>query len=42
MKIRSNLFLTAVTLKFVLISLLAVFISGTLVFAQGPNHSIDR
>ena len=40
MKIRLDFFLTAVTLKFILISLLAVFLSGTLVFAQDPMDSI--
>ena len=41
MKIRLNFFLTTVFIKFILINLIAIFISSTLVFAQDPNQSID-
>ena len=41
MKIRLNFFLTAVTTKLILISLLAVFISSVSVFAQDLNPSND-
>jgi uncharacterized protein YgiM (DUF1202 family) len=40
MRIRLNCFLVALAQKLILINLLAVFISGSLVFAQGPEHFV--
>ena len=40
MRIRLNFFLVALVQKFILINLLAVFISGSLVFAQGPEYFV--
>jgi len=40
MRIRLNCFLVTLAQKLILINLLAVFISGSLVFAQGPEHFV--
>jgi len=40
MRIRLNFFLVALAQKLILINLLTVFISGSLVFAQGPEHFV--
>ena len=40
MRIRLNFFLVALAQKLILINLLAVFISGSLVFAQGPEYFV--
>jgi len=40
MRIRLNFFLVALAQKLILINLLAVFISGGLVFAQGPEYFV--
>jgi len=41
MRVHSNFFLVALARKLILIILLAVFLSGSLVFAQDPKHAID-
>ena len=40
MRIRLNFFLVTLAQKLILINLLAVFISGSLVFAQGPEYFV--
>jgi uncharacterized protein YgiM (DUF1202 family) len=40
MRIRLNFFLVTLAQKLILINLLAVFISGNLVFAQGPEYFV--
>ena len=40
MRIRVNCFLVTLAQKLILINLLAVFISGSLVFAQGPEYFV--
>lgn len=41
MRVHSNFFLVVLARKLILIILLAVFLSGSLVFAQDPKHAID-
>ena len=41
MRVHSNSFPVVLARKLILIILLAVFLSGSLVFAQDPKHAID-
>ena len=40
MRMRLNFFLVTLAQKLILVNLLAVFISGSLVFAQGPEYFV--